>query len=74
MSHGHDFWGMIPFLLSSADGRKVNWTRIIETVIGAVIISFIVSYITVEKMQVELKYVWKELARHELIIEGLRSN
>lgn len=71
----HDFWSFVPFLLSTADGdgKKVRWIRVLETVIGAVIISLIVSYITVQKMEVELKYVWKELSRHEAVIEGLRK-
>ncbi len=74
MTHGSDFWNFIPFILSTTTGRKFNWMRVIETIIGALIISFVVSYITVQKMEVEINHINKTLDRHEGAIDKLQGN
>jgi hypothetical protein len=59
----------VPFLLTTQNGgHKFNITRLLEAAIIAVVTAVVVSYVSVEKINMRLDYIQRDMAKTDEIM------
>jgi len=65
-----NLYTLLPFLVTKTNGQpSLNFARVIEAIIIAVIGAFVASYIAVAKIEVKLEFMQKEISKNTDRIE-----